>query len=201
MLGCRGAVWPITTERATLCATYVGGSSTRGEVEVDRGQTDGQRIERVSLDPPVKIHPTVADAIRSLDAVVIGPGSFYTSLMPIFLVRGVADALKAMKGPVVLVANLLTEGRGMNGFTAADEVSWLERAIERPVDVVITNCAWPSRDVLARYAVEHKEPLPTGTLPAHCTEVTADLWRGDIARHDRLRLAYTVWTVLSQRLL
>jgi 2-phospho-L-lactate transferase/gluconeogenesis factor (CofD/UPF0052 family) len=33
--------------------------------------------------------------------VTIGPGSFYTSLMPIFLVRGVADALREMKGPVI----------------------------------------------------------------------------------------------------
>jgi hypothetical protein len=55
--------------------------------------------------------------------------------------------------------------------------------------------------VLDRYAVEHKQPLQTGTLPAHCEEVSAQLWCRDIARHDRLRLAYTVWTVLSQRLL
>jgi 2-phospho-L-lactate transferase/gluconeogenesis factor (CofD/UPF0052 family) len=64
----------------------------------------------------------VAEAISTFDAVTIGPGSFYTSLMPIFLVRGVTDALKTMKGPVILIANLLTEGRGMSGFTAADAV-------------------------------------------------------------------------------
>jgi len=55
--------------------------------------------------------------------------------------------------------------------------------------------------VLDRYAVEHKQPLQTGTLPSHCEEVNAELWCGDIARHDRRRLAYTVWSVLSQRLL
>ena len=38
-------------------------------------------------------HPAVATAIRAFDAVVIGPGSFFTSLMPPLLVRGVADAL------------------------------------------------------------------------------------------------------------
>ena len=75
--------------------------------------------------------------------MTIGPGSFYTSLMPIFLVRGVAEALKKMKGPVILIANLLTEGRGMAGFTAADAVARIEEAIQRPVDVVITNMKWP----------------------------------------------------------
>ena len=85
------------------------------------------------------------------DAVTIGPGSFYTSLMPIFLVRGVADALQNMKGPIILIANLLTEGRGMTGFTAADAVARIEEAIHRPVDVVITNMKWPPSKVLGRY--------------------------------------------------
>ena len=133
--------------------------------------------------------------------MIIGPGSFYTSLMPIFQVRGVGEALKEMKGPVVLVANLLTEGRGMLGFTAADAVRQLEAAIERRVDVVMTNTRWPSSEVLSRYAVEHKEPLATGELPQHCELVGGEFWTGEIARHDRPRLAYAVWSVLSCRLL
>ena len=201
LLGCRGRVWPVTVEQASVCAEYGDGSMTRGEVEVDAGQSSGRPVCRIWLEPDVSIHPAVTDAIAGFDAVVIGPGSFYTSLMPIFLVAGVSEALKNMKGPVILVANLLTEGRGMAGFTAADAVSWLERAMDRRVDVVVTNNARPGQAVLDRYAVEHKQPLETGTLPAHCTEVSAQLWCGDIARHDRRRLAYTVWSVLSQRLL
>jgi hypothetical protein len=121
--------------------------------------------------------------------------------MPILLVNGVAAALKNMKGPVILVANLLTEGRGMLGFTAADAVERIEAAIERPVDVVIINIKWPSPKILGRYALEHKEPLATGKLPAHCELVGGEFWTGEIARHDRLRLAYAVWSVLSRRLL
>jgi uncharacterized cofD-like protein len=149
----------------------------------------------------VSIHPAVAHAISEFEAVIIGPGSFYTSLMPIFLVRGVSDALATMKGPVILIANLLTEGRGMLGFTAADAVARIEEAAQRKVDVVITNVKWPSPAVLARYAQEHKEPLAPGKLPDHCELVGAELWTGDIARHDRPRLAYAVWSVLSRRLL
>ena len=201
LLGCRGRVWPVSVQQASVCAEYGDGSMTRGEVEVDAGQSSGQLVRRIWLEPPVSIHPAVSRAIGGFAAVTIGPGSFYTSLMPIFLVRGVAEALKHVNGPVILVANLLTEGRGMIGFTAADAVSWIEQAIERPVDVVITNNKWPGQSVLDRYAVEHKQPLQTGQLPSHCEEVSAKLWCGDIARHDRLRLAYTVWSVLSQRLL
>jgi uncharacterized cofD-like protein len=201
LLGCRGRVWPVSVQHASVCAEYADGSITRGEVEVDAAQSSGRPVSRIFLEPPVAIHPAVTRAVAGFDAVVIGPGSFYTSLMPIFLVRGVPDALKTVKGPVILVANLLTEGRGMTGFTAADAVSWIEKAIDRPIDVVITNSRHPSPEVLERYAVEHKQPLETGALPPHVSEVKAELWCRDIARHDRRRLAYTVWTVLSQRLL
>ena len=122
---------------------------TRGEVEVDALQSSGRFVRRIWLEPPVSIHPTVAKAISEFDAAIVGPGSFYTSLMPIFLVRGVAEALANMKGPVILIANLLTEGRGMVGFTAADAVARIEEAINRKVDVVITNMKWPSPQVLA----------------------------------------------------
>ena len=200
LLGCRGRVWPVSVEQASVCAEYGDGSVTRGEVEVDAGQSSGRFVRRIWLEPTVGIHPAVATAITEFDAVIIGPGSFYTSLMPIFLVRGVSDALAKMHGPVMLVANLLTEGRGMAGFTAADAVARIEDAIQRPVDVVITNMKWPSPQVLSRYAQEHKEPLAPGNLPAHCELVGGEFWTGEIARHDRLRLAYAVWSVLSQRL-
>jgi uncharacterized cofD-like protein len=188
-------------EQASLCAEYGDGSETRGEVEVDAGQMSGGLVRRIWLEPPVSIHPLVAKAIGEFEAVIIGPGSFYTSLMPIFLVGGVPEALAQVKGPVIPVANLLTEGRGMTGFTAADAVARIEQAIQRKVDVVITNTRWPSSEVLGRYALEHKKPLAPGILPAHVQMVGGAFWTGEIARHDRPRLAYAVWSVLSERLL
>jgi uncharacterized cofD-like protein len=201
LLGCRGRVWPVSVQSASVCAEYGDGSATRGEVEVDAGQTSGRFVRRIWLEPPVSIHPAVAHAIGGFDAAIIGPGSFYTSLMPILLVRGVADALANVRGPIILIANLLTEGRGMLGFTAADAVGRIEEATKRKVDVVIANTRWPSREVLTRYAAEHKEPLSPGNLPPHCELVGGEFWTGDIARHNKLRLAYAVWTVLSRRLL
>ncbi len=201
LLGCRGRVWPVTVEQASVCAEYGDGSATRGEVEVDAGQSSGRPVRRIWLEPPVSIHPTVSEAISKLDAVIIGPGSFYTSLMPIFLVRGVAEAMADMRGPIIFIANLLTEGRGMAGFTAADAVARIEEATRRRVDVVITNTVWPAAPVLERYAQEHKQPLLPGDLPKHCEVVGGEFWTGEIARHDRLRLAYALWAILSRWLL
>jgi uncharacterized cofD-like protein len=201
LLGCRGRVWPVSVQPASVCAEYGDGSQTRGEVEVDAGQSRGHQVRRVWLAPEVSIHPGVAEAIRDFDAVIIGPGSFFTSLLPPLLVRGVPEALAEMRGPVIVIANLLTEGRGMSGFTAADAARWVSRTIGRRVDVVIANTGRPSSDALARYAAEHKAPLDIGDLDPDCEAVLGQFWCRDIARHDRRRLSFAVWSVLSERLL
>ena len=201
LLGCAGRVWPVSVEQASVCAEYRDGSRTRGEVEVDAAHNAGHDVTRLWLEPEVHILPAAADAIARFDAAVIGPGSFYTSLMPIFLVKGAAEALQAVKGPVILVTNLLTEGRGMTGFTAATAVRVLGETIGRPVDVVVVNTARPSAATLARYAEENKAPLERGEVPSTCEVVSGEFWCGEIARHDRRRLAHAVWAVLARRLL
>jgi uncharacterized cofD-like protein len=201
LLGCKGKVWPVSVQPASVCAEYGDGTITRGEVEVDAGQTRGNQVRRLWLEPEVAIHPAVAEAIREFDAVIIGPGSFFTSILPPLLVRGVKDALDDMGGPIVLISNLLTEGHGMAGFTAAESARWVSEAIGRPVDVVIANTGRPSLDGLMRYAAEHKEPLELGEFDSETAVVQGRFWCTEIARHDRRRLAFAVWSVLSGRLL
>ena len=201
LLGCQGRVWPVSVEQASVCADYRDGTRTRGEVEVDAAQSAGHDVVRLWLEPEVRMLPAAAAAIERFEAAIIGPGSFYTSLMPIFLVKGSPEAIRRVDGPIVLVSNLLTEGRGMAGFTAATAVRLLTETIGRPVDVLIVNTARPPGDALARYAEEHKAPLEIGDVPASCEVVTGDFWCGEIARHDRRRLAQAVWAVLARRLL
>jgi uncharacterized cofD-like protein len=201
LLGCAGRVWPVSVESASLCAEYGDGALTRGEMEVDAGQTAGSPINRLWLEPEVQLHPAAAAAIPLFEAAVIGPGSFYTSLMPIFLVKGAAKAIQQVPGPIVLVTNLLTEGRGMRHFTAAESVRQMSAAIGRAIDVVIVNTSRPADATLARYRDEHKQPLEIGELPSNCELVTGEFWYGDMARHDRRRLAQAVWAVLARRLL
>src|SRR5690606_21582674 len=78
--GCQGAVWPVSIEQAMLCAEYADGTIRRGEVEVDRGHERGYEVRNVWLEPEARILPAVREAIATFDAVVIGPGSFFTSL-------------------------------------------------------------------------------------------------------------------------
>ena len=134
LLGCAAASGRSASSRRALCASTATARTTRGEVEVDAGQTAGHVIARLWLEPRGR-HPSRGRGRRSRSSTrsIIGPGSFYTSLMPIFLVRGAPEALQQVNGPVILVTNLLTEGRGMWHFTAGDAVR-RDEPPHRPAD-------------------------------------------------------------------
>ena len=93
LLGCTGRVWPVSVEA---------GLGLRGVRRRDRDARRGgggrradagRLVRRIWLEPPVAHSSGGRRGDPQFDAVIIGPGSFYTSLMPIFLVRGVREAL------------------------------------------------------------------------------------------------------------
>ena len=109
--------------------------------------------------------------------------------MPTCLVAGVREAVARVRGPVIYIANLLTEGGGMRTFTAGTGAQLIARQIGRPVDVIVVNQGLPDTETLARYAVEDKHPMPIGEIVGCSDIVTAPLWTSVYARHHRRRLA------------
>src|SRR5438105_7946005 len=77
LLGCKGKVWPVSVDPASVCAEYGDGTVTRGEGEVDAGQSRGNQVRRLWREPAASMHPSVAAAVRGCDAVSIGPGSLF----------------------------------------------------------------------------------------------------------------------------
>src|SRR3954462_7548998 len=63
LLGCAGRVWPVSVEKASICAEYGDGTRTRGEVEVDAAHNLGQGVTRLWLEPEVRILADTAHAI------------------------------------------------------------------------------------------------------------------------------------------
>ena len=94
LLGCKGRVWPVSV-RAGVALRRV----RRRLADARRGRGGRRAVARPPGAPPVARarggHSSRRwpQAIRGFDAVIIGPGSFFTSLMPPLLVRGVKEAL------------------------------------------------------------------------------------------------------------
>ena len=199
LLSVGGRVIPVTLKQSTLSAYYKDGSVHRGETSVDAGIHEGKVINNLFLDPCVPASQRAIDAIVEADALCIGPGSLYTSVLPNFLPGGIVDTIQGAKGKVIFVANLLTEGKGMQGMQLENIVETVERHIGRSVDYVVANHHLPSDgDLLERYACESKYPITARDPDSDSRFVFANLWLDkNIARHDGARLAHLVSSIIS----
>ena len=122
LLGARGEVLPSTLADVVLHAEDADGESIEGQALI----ACSPRIDRVFLepsDPPA--YPPVLEAIAGADAVILSPGSLYTSLLPNFLVGGVLDAVCACSGPVTYICNVANMRGETMGMDAADHVEAL----------------------------------------------------------------------------
>jgi uncharacterized cofD-like protein len=124
------------------------GRTSEGELTGQAAIAGTPGLERVWLSPADQgATPGVVTAITEADLVVLGPGSLYTSLLPNLLVEEVAEAVRARRGPAVLVGNLREQPGETEGMGLVDHLD----AIERHVGPL-------SLDAL----IAHEGPYPSG---------------------------------------
>lgn len=153
MLELWARVLPVSTANTQLCAELEDGTLLEGELAV-RGLHKAP-IRRLFLaDPNATAYPPVLDAIAAADVVVIGPGSFFTSVLANLLFEGLAKALRATSATVVLVCNTTTQPGQTDGMSLADHV---RHAVELlgpgTLDLALVN---RSSDTLSSYVIAQR---------------------------------------------
>jgi len=153
----KGRVFPAAMESLTLVVRYADGTVTRGESVVHE---TGKQVSEVAVEPSGVPAPSgVVEAIEDADVVVLGPGSLFTSTIPALLGGGTRECLKDFAGPVIYVANVMTQQGETAGFTVSDHV----RAIAEHVGPIVTDVLVHSGDlppgILARYEAEDAAPV------------------------------------------
>lgn len=160
LLHITGRVVPVTLDKHTLLAED-GRRTYRGEHIID-GALRLSPTAILRLDPPARLNPLAQAAIQAADAVVIAPGSFYSSLVPILAVSGMAEALAATKAMVVSVANLVNKPLQTDEWHVVDYVKQLERYLgEGAIDAVLYNNQPITPRLLQKYASEGEFPVAT----------------------------------------
>jgi uncharacterized cofD-like protein len=121
-----GEVWPASTANdLELHAVLNDGEAVHGQDRItaldDARSRSGIREIRLvrSAGGTAQANEPVLSAVARADAIVFGPGSFYTSVLPHVLVDGIAPALAARSDiPKILVGNMLecaeTAGLSLN---------------------------------------------------------------------------------------
>jgi len=157
VLAITGRVLPVTNQDVRLEAEFHDGSRILGESKIFYAKKiNNSRIRKVRLVPerPAAL-PESVRAIREADIVVIGPGSLYTSIIPNFLVSGIADAVRQSRALKIYVLNIMTQDGETDGYDADDHVrAILEHAGPGVMDVCIANDAPVPPEIMEPYAKE-----------------------------------------------
>lgn len=134
----RGRVLPSTLEDVVLHGVDRAGAEISGQARLAANPTAVARVYTEPSEPAA--NPLAIEAIHEADAVVIGPGSLYTSLVPNFLVAGIAHALRESSARRVYVCNVANFRGETAGLDAADHVQALfEHGLSGAIDVTIVH--------------------------------------------------------------
>jgi uncharacterized cofD-like protein len=188
----KGRVLPAAMESLTLRLRYDDGSVSLGESSA----CDPTRAVScvTALPEGARAPEAVVTAIGEADLIVLGPGSLFTSTIAALLGAGVPEAVAEFTGPVVYVANLMTQPGETHGLTLSDHVA----AITRHVGPVVTDVLVDAEPVPARlrrrYGEEGAEPVHVdreaiARLGVRLHEAVLHATSGQHVRHDPGRLA------------
>jgi uncharacterized cofD-like protein len=156
------------------------------------------QIRRLRLARHVRPWPDALRALINADAIVVGPGSLYTSVLPNLLVDGVASTLSAVRGARIVVMNLMTQPGETDGLSLDDHLRVLQEHTARDLfDYVLVNRTQPTAGQLARYRSEGAQLIACERhLPsagrAEVIEVDLLDTASDQVRHDSHKLAAVI---------
>lgn len=157
ILRVKGKVIPATLDNIRLKMEWPGFSTVlEGERVIDAYYfKHDPRRAKLSLIPEARANPMAITAIEQADMIVIAPGDLYTSLGPLLVIDGIADALSKTKAKCVYVANLVTKDGQTSNFTVSDHANEIERFVGRPfLDYVLYNQQYPSEKAALKYEAE-----------------------------------------------
>ncbi len=200
VLNIKGRVLPSTLGIVRLCARLEDGSVVEGESNISKS---GQRIKEVFFDPPYAAPlAEVIAAIAEADAIVLGPGSLFTSIVPNLLVDRIAHAIAASPAVKIYVCNVMTQPGETDGMTASEHVKALiENAGAKICDYAIVNDEPPSK-LREAYAREGQIPVTADVdriRELAVTPVRAQMISETVnVRHDPEKLGEQVLGVIDR---
>lgn len=209
VLAVTGQVVPVTLENITLKAKLKNGNIVEGESNIPQGVLQQESpIEEVFIEP--KNVKAVDEAIRSIgeaDAIILGPGSLYTSVIPNLLVKDIVEAINASNAIKIYVSNIMTQQGETDGFTVSDHIrSIFKHAGGEIIDHVVVNVGKIDKQLEEKYKGENAELVAIDEKKIK--KMNVNVIEGDfikikngLIRHDAEKLsAILVETIMEKKL-
>lgn len=204
VLAVRGRVLPAANQAIVLNAEMTDGTIVEGESAIPLA---GQRIKRVFFEPAqVEALPEAVQALQEADAILVGPGSLYTSIIPTLLVPKLAQAVKESDAVKIFVCNVMTQPGETDNYKVSDHLEAIQQHVgEHLFDYVIVNDGKIPPQVQDRYAEQGARAvhLDLDEVTKRGYKVIADslvLFRTYL-RHDADKLSHHIYQLVENWML
>lgn len=142
VLAVTGKVLPVTLDNVELYARLKNGDIIKGESSIPIESLNRKSpIDRVFIEPKdAKGVQEAIYAISDADAIILGPGSVYTSIIPNLMVSDIREAIKKTSALKIYVSNIMTQPGESDNFSVQDHIRAILKHCEgMPIDYAIVN--------------------------------------------------------------
>ncbi len=168
LLSVRGQIIPVTLDSTVLCAELANGEIVRGESTIPMRE-NREPIKRVFFeqrengrenelahhsneeDYNCQAHQSAIDALVNADAIIIGPGSLYTSIMPNLVIKGIVETIQRSNAVKIYVCNVMTQPGETDGYAVTDHVNAILDHAKIPIDYVLANNQPAPKEIMQGY--------------------------------------------------
>ena len=150
ILNMAGKVLPVTLDEMKICAELENGMIVEEKSQIPAVVFDKvTKISRMYLSPSnCKPANGVLEAIKEADAIIIGPGSLYTNVIPNLLVKNVAKTIKESKAIKIYVNNIMTEPGQTDNYSISEH---LQAIMEHAGEGVIDYCIYDTGEIVPEF--------------------------------------------------
>lgn len=145
-----GRVLPVTLEEVKICAELENGMVVEEKEKIPEVVYDKvTKINRIYINPSNCVPaPGVLEAIKNADAIVIGPGSLYTNVIPNLLVKNISKTIKESKAIKIYVNNIMTEPGQTDNYSISDH---LQAIIDHAGKGLVDYCIYDTGEVVPEF--------------------------------------------------
>ncbi|SHE69709.1 gluconeogenesis factor YvcK family protein [Clostridium fallax] len=210
VLAVTGKVLPVTLDDMTLKAELENGNIIEGESNIpNEAYKQKSKIKNLKIVPEnAKPLKDALTAIKEADAIVLGPGSLYTSIIPNLLVKDIAISVRKSNALKIYISNIMTQPGETDNFKVSDHVNIINKYCGKDtVDCVVANVDPIPDHLKEKYLDEDSnlvelddaklKKLGLDIVKANLVKIKKDL-----IRHDSDHLAEVlIETIMEKKLL
>ncbi|MCY6483291.1 uridine diphosphate-N-acetylglucosamine-binding protein YvcK [Clostridium aestuarii] len=210
VLAVTGRVLPVTLDDMVLKAKLKNGNIIEGESNIpEKAINQNSKIEKLFIEPEnAQALNEAVEAIKEADAVILGPGSLYTSVIPNLLVKDISKALKETNALKIYVSNIMTQEGETDNYTVSEHIQAIfKHAGNGIIDYIAVNTEKISNKIKEKYLEKNAEQVKIDRdkidkLNVKVIEGDFITVKNNWVRHDQDKLAQLLMkTIMEKKLL